>query len=165
VVREGIEINGSGFGRSRKERKTIWAGPAAGRHRRIRFRVLAVHWRSAENRLRSKRTNVCGVGLARKRSSEAALRAGVSQLPLRICGSLPQTQFERTNMNTEFYLPTATLPQARHGLRHKIVVRDYEAALLYRHGKLARQLAPGRHIVWGFGYAVSTFDLRKRVLR
>ncbi len=68
-------------------------------------------------------------------------------------------------MNTEFYLPTATLPQARHGLRHKIVVRDYEAALLYRHGKLARQLAPGRHIVWGFGYAVSTFDLRKRVLR
>jgi regulator of protease activity HflC (stomatin/prohibitin superfamily) len=67
-------------------------------------------------------------------------------------------------MNTEFYFPTATVPQPRHGLRHKIVIRDYEAALLYQDGKLARQLAPGRHIVWGFGYAVSTFDLRKRVL-
>jgi len=55
-------------------------------------------------------------------------------------------------MNTEFYFPTATVPQARHGLHHKIVVRDYEAALLYRHGKFVRQLPAGRHIVWGFGY-------------
>src|SRR5688572_23616440 len=67
-------------------------------------------------------------------------------------------------MNTEFYFPALTLPSNRHGFRHKIAIRDYEAGLLYRHGKFVRQLAPGRHIVWGFGIAVSTFDVRKRVI-
>ena len=44
------------------------------------------------------------------------------------------------------------------------MIRDYEAGLLYKHGKFRRHLGPGRHIVWGLGYAVSTFDLRKRVI-
>ena len=67
-------------------------------------------------------------------------------------------------MNTEYYFPTLTSPVARVGFRHKIVIRDYEAGLLYKHGKFVRQLGPGRHIVWGFGIAVSTFDLRKRAI-
>jgi regulator of protease activity HflC (stomatin/prohibitin superfamily) len=67
-------------------------------------------------------------------------------------------------MNTEFYFPTLNLEQKLHGFRHKIVIRDYEAGLLYKHGKFVRQLGPGRHIVWGFGFGVGTFDLRKRVL-
>jgi regulator of protease activity HflC (stomatin/prohibitin superfamily) len=67
-------------------------------------------------------------------------------------------------MNTEFYFSTRTLEQKLYGFRHKIVVRDYEAGLLYKHGKFVRQLGPGRHIVWGFGFALSIFDLRKRVI-
>ena len=67
-------------------------------------------------------------------------------------------------MNTELYFAPVTAPIARGGFRHEIVIRDYEAGLLYKHGKFVRQLGPGRHILWGVGFGVSTFDLRKRVV-
>jgi regulator of protease activity HflC (stomatin/prohibitin superfamily) len=42
------------------------------------------------------------------------------------------------------------------------VVREFECGLLYRHGKFRTRLEAGRHVRWGFGYALATMDLRKQ---
>ncbi|MEP4078561.1 slipin family protein [Haloferula sp.] len=41
-----------------------------------------------------------------------------------------------------------------------VVVRQHEAVLLFRHGKLIKQLDAGRHRVFGSGYDVERFDTR-----
>lgn len=41
-----------------------------------------------------------------------------------------------------------------------IVVRQHEAVLLFRHGKLINQLVAGRHRLFGDGYEVERFDSR-----
>jgi len=46
--------------------------------------------------------------------------------------------------------------------RHQFVIREFECGLLYRHGKFQARLEPGRHVRWGFGYALATVDLRKQ---
>ncbi|WP_193211508.1 slipin family protein [Luteolibacter marinus] len=42
-----------------------------------------------------------------------------------------------------------------------VIVRQHQAALLSRHGKLCRSLGPGRHRIFGSGYEVEHFDLRR----
>jgi regulator of protease activity HflC (stomatin/prohibitin superfamily) len=49
-------------------------------------------------------------------------------------------------------------------LRHRFVVPEGFAGLLYRHGKFIAQLTSGRHIRWGRGYTVTLQDLRKALL-
>lgn len=41
-----------------------------------------------------------------------------------------------------------------------IIVRQHEAVLLFRHGKLIDQLEAGRHRIFGSGYDVERFDTR-----
>lgn len=48
------------------------------------------------------------------------------------------------------------------GFRRAFVIREFEAGLLYRHGRLVEQIGPGRHVRWGFGYGCSTIDLRRQ---
>lgn len=48
------------------------------------------------------------------------------------------------------------------GFRHPFVVREFECGLLYWHGKFQARLAAGRHVRWGFGFAMTTVDLRKQ---
>lgn len=42
-----------------------------------------------------------------------------------------------------------------------VVVQQHEAALLFRHGKLVRALAAGRHRIFGTGHEVKRFDTRR----
>jgi regulator of protease activity HflC (stomatin/prohibitin superfamily) len=42
-----------------------------------------------------------------------------------------------------------------------VIVRQHEAALLFRHGKLVRPLAAGRHRIFGPGHEVKRFDIRR----
>ena len=65
-------------------------------------------------------------------------------------------------MNTDLLLLNTTEPVAISGFRHKVVIREFECGLLYRHGKLVERLEAGRHIRWGFGYALAKMDLRKQ---
>src|SRR5260370_8942384 len=69
-------------------------------------------------------------------------------------------------MNTEMLLMNWNMnsnePVKARGFRHQFVVREFECGLLYRHGKFQVQLDAGRHVRWGFGYALSTLDLRKQ---
>jgi regulator of protease activity HflC (stomatin/prohibitin superfamily) len=65
-------------------------------------------------------------------------------------------------MNTEFYFPTMNEPKVSRGFRNRLIVREFELGLLYRYGKFVRALAAGRHVVWGYGYALSTVDQRKQ---
>lgn len=69
-------------------------------------------------------------------------------------------------MNTDFLMTnwnmTANEPAKARGFRHPFVVREFECGLLYRHGKFQERLEPGRHVRWGFGYALATVDLRKQ---
>jgi len=69
-------------------------------------------------------------------------------------------------MNTDLLLmnwnANSNAPTQARGVRHLFVVREYECGLLYRHGKFQVRLEPGRHVRWGFGYAVTTVDLRKQ---
>ncbi len=41
-------------------------------------------------------------------------------------------------------------------------VPEAQCGLLYQHGRFQARLEPGRHLRWGFGYAVTTVDLRKQ---
>lgn len=45
-------------------------------------------------------------------------------------------------------------------IRNTFIVREYETAVLFRHGKLIGTLAPGRHVRWGGGYDIENYDLR-----
>src|SRR5258706_15071747 len=69
-------------------------------------------------------------------------------------------------MNTDMLLMNWNMnsnePVKARGFRHQFVVREFECGLLYRHGKFQVQLDAGRHIRWGFGYALATLDLRKQ---
>jgi regulator of protease activity HflC (stomatin/prohibitin superfamily) len=47
------------------------------------------------------------------------------------------------------------------GFRHKFIVAEGQAGLVYRHGVFVRQISAGRHVFWGFGWTVNTVDLRK----
>src|SRR5947207_3442468 len=49
-------------------------------------------------------------------------------------------------------------------LRYIVLVAEGSAALLYRKGKFVEQLGPGRHVRWGWHYAMERFDLRKGFL-
>jgi regulator of protease activity HflC (stomatin/prohibitin superfamily) len=42
-----------------------------------------------------------------------------------------------------------------------VVIQQHEAALLFRHGKLVRPLAAGRHRIFGSGYGIKRFDIRR----
>jgi regulator of protease activity HflC (stomatin/prohibitin superfamily) len=42
-----------------------------------------------------------------------------------------------------------------------VVIQQHEAALLFRHGKLVRPLAAGRHRIFGSGHEVKRFDARR----
>ena len=42
-----------------------------------------------------------------------------------------------------------------------VVIEQHEAALLFRHGKLVRPLAAGRHRIFGSGHEVKRFDVRR----
>lgn len=45
-------------------------------------------------------------------------------------------------------------------IRNTFIVREYETAVLFRHGKLVGTLMPGRHVRWGGGYDIESYDLR-----
>jgi len=53
-------------------------------------------------------------------------------------------------------------PAKARGFRHPFVVREFECGLLYRHGKFQARLDAGRHVRWGYGYALATIDLRQQ---
>lgn len=53
-------------------------------------------------------------------------------------------------------------PDRSRGFRHSLVIREFECGLLYRHGKFQERLEAGRHVRWGFGYALATIDQRKQ---
>jgi regulator of protease activity HflC (stomatin/prohibitin superfamily) len=69
-------------------------------------------------------------------------------------------------MNTDLLLMNWNMnsnePVKARGFRHPFVIREFECGLLYRHGKFQTQLGAGRHVRWGFGYALATIDLRKQ---
>lgn len=65
-------------------------------------------------------------------------------------------------MNTDLLFLSTTEPVTSSGFRHKMVIREFECGLLYRHGKLLGRIDAGRHIRWGFGYALAKMDLRKQ---
>jgi regulator of protease activity HflC (stomatin/prohibitin superfamily) len=65
------------------------------------------------------------------------------------------------NTNMEYLFPHMNRPARRGGFRHKFIVNEAQAGLLYRHGRFARVVSAGRHVVWGFGWTMNTIDLRK----
>ena len=48
--------------------------------------------------------------------------------------------------------------------RHVICVPEGQAGLVYRHGLYVRRDNAGRHVLWGFGWAMRLTDLRKASL-
>jgi len=64
-------------------------------------------------------------------------------------------------MNSEFFIAQLNRRSAPRLFRHKFVIQESHAGLLYRHGVFARLLNPGRHVLWGFGWTLNTIDLRK----
>lgn len=56
----------------------------------------------------------------------------------------------------------ANVPAKLRGWRHVFVVREFECALLYRHGKFIEQLGPGRQVRWGQGWGCMKLDLRRK---
>jgi regulator of protease activity HflC (stomatin/prohibitin superfamily) len=69
-------------------------------------------------------------------------------------------------MNTDLLMMNWNMnsnePVKAPGFRHPFVIREFESGLLYRHGKFQTRLEPGRHVRWGFGYALATIDMRKQ---
>jgi regulator of protease activity HflC (stomatin/prohibitin superfamily) len=69
-------------------------------------------------------------------------------------------------MNTDLLMMNWNMnlnePVKARGFRHAFVVREFERGLLYRHGKFQKQLDAGRHVRWGYGYALTTIDLRQQ---
>jgi len=68
---------------------------------------------------------------------------------------------ERKNMNTQLLYSRFGARQPRGAFRHKFVIEESHAGLLYRHGVFMRILNAGRHVLWGFGWKLTTMDLRK----
>jgi len=119
---------------------------------------------------------------ARKRSPTAALRESrkrFSRCPTVVfCSELfhkdapPSSQSQKnyaqwtrlernTIMNPEFFFPELNRRAKPRGFRHKFIVPEAHAGLLYRHGVFARTLNAGRHVLWGFGWSLTTTDLRR----
>jgi regulator of protease activity HflC (stomatin/prohibitin superfamily) len=65
------------------------------------------------------------------------------------------------NTNMEYLFQHMNRPARRGGFRHKFVVGEAQAGLLYRHGRFVRVVPAGRHVQWGFGWTMNTMDLRK----
>jgi regulator of protease activity HflC (stomatin/prohibitin superfamily) len=70
------------------------------------------------------------------------------------------------NMNTDLFLMNLNAdvnrPVKASGFFHRFVIQEFECGLLYRYGKFEVQLAAGRHVRRGLGYALATVDLRKQ---
>lgn len=64
-------------------------------------------------------------------------------------------------MNTDFYLSRLNRQAGARSFRHKFVVQESHAGLLYKYGVFVRQINAGRHVLWGFGWTLNTIDLRK----
>ena len=64
-------------------------------------------------------------------------------------------------MNTEFFISQLNRRAKPRGFRHKFVVPEAYAGLLYQHGVFVRVLSAGRHVLWGFGWSLTTTDLRR----
>lgn len=64
-------------------------------------------------------------------------------------------------MNADFYLSQLNRRAGTRSFRQKFVVQESHTGLLYQHGVFSRQLNPGRHVLWGFGWTLNTIDLRK----
>jgi len=64
-------------------------------------------------------------------------------------------------MNTQSLYPRFGARQPRGTFRHKFIVEESHAGLLYRHGVFVRIVGPGRHVLWGFGWTLTITDLRK----
>lgn len=69
-------------------------------------------------------------------------------------------------MNTDllFLNMNANVPVKVRGFRHQFVVQQFECGLLYQNGKFISRLDAGRHVRWGFGFALAKVDLRKQIL-
>lgn len=65
------------------------------------------------------------------------------------------------NSNMEYLFQHMNRPVRRGGFRHKFVVNEAQAGLLYRYGRFVRVVVAGRHVLWGFGWTMNTMDLRK----
>jgi regulator of protease activity HflC (stomatin/prohibitin superfamily) len=64
-------------------------------------------------------------------------------------------------MNAQFFNARFGARVKEGGFRHKFVVAEAHAGLLYRHGVFVRPICAGRHVIWGFGWSVNTIDLRR----
>jgi regulator of protease activity HflC (stomatin/prohibitin superfamily) len=64
-------------------------------------------------------------------------------------------------MNTQLLYSRFGARQPRGAFRHKFVIEEAHVGLLYRHGVFARGIHAGRHVLWGFGWTLTTMDLRK----
>src|SRR5215470_2589797 len=64
-------------------------------------------------------------------------------------------------MNTEFFISELNRRAKSRGWRHKFIVPEAYAGLLYKHGVFVRVLNAGRHVLWGFGWSLTTTDLRR----
>jgi hypothetical protein len=106
---------------------------------------------SGDRRDERNRRTACGSRQLRPRRERWL--PGVS----RITGDEMNTDYLMMNWNMSVNEPV----KAR-GFLHALVVREFECGLLYRHGKFQARLGPGRHIRWGFGYALAMVDLRKQ---
>jgi regulator of protease activity HflC (stomatin/prohibitin superfamily) len=62
---------------------------------------------------------------------------------------------------TQFYNARIGARAGQGGFRHKFMVAEGHAGLLYHHGVFVRLINAGRHVIWGFGWSVNTVDLRK----
>jgi len=64
-------------------------------------------------------------------------------------------------MNADFFNARFATSAGQGRFRHKFVVTEGHAGLLYRHGVFVRLINAGRHVLWGFGWSVNMVDLRK----
>lgn len=66
------------------------------------------------------------------------------------------------NLDALFLHATTNTPVRSRGFRHKFIIHEYERGLLYHNGRFVKQLGPGRHVRWGYNYAVARLDLRRQ---
>lgn len=63
-------------------------------------------------------------------------------------------------MNSNILFSRFGVNSPRGVLRHKFVIQESHAGLLYRYGALVRVLKSGRHVIWGFGWTMTVMDTR-----
>lgn len=64
-------------------------------------------------------------------------------------------------MNSNILFTRFGQNSTRGAFRHKFVVQESYAGLLYRYGAFVRVLKSGRHVLWGYGWTMTVTDLRK----